>query len=96
MEDIKEPEDMVAVSKFLIAHANIASKQWVSNQYDSMVGTANMRCPRNSPHDCGSAKNDNNDKLWGLQRRLPLNPACPEQALSTPQPSHSLSSLNLS
>jgi len=49
MEDIKEPEDMVAVSKFLIAHANIASKQWVSNQYDSMVGTVNMST--NAPSD---------------------------------------------
>ncbi|MEO6903654.1 MAG: phosphoribosylformylglycinamidine synthase subunit PurL [Bacteroidia bacterium] len=49
IDNVKEPEDLVAVSKFLIAHPNIASKQWVYNQYDSMVGTVNMST--NAPSD---------------------------------------------
>jgi phosphoribosylformylglycinamidine synthase subunit PurL len=46
---VEQPEDLVAVSKFLMAHPNIASKQWVYNQYDSMVGTVNMST--NTPSD---------------------------------------------
>jgi phosphoribosylformylglycinamidine synthase len=49
IDTVKQPEDLVAVSKFLIAHPNIASKQWVYNQYDSMVGTVNMST--NAPSD---------------------------------------------
>ncbi len=49
IENVEVPKDLVAVSKFLIAHPNIASKQWVYNQYDSMVGTANMST--NAPSD---------------------------------------------
>jgi phosphoribosylformylglycinamidine synthase len=30
------------VGKFLLCHPNLASKRWVSRQYDSMVGTANL------------------------------------------------------
>ena len=30
------------VAKFLTGHENIASKRWVYEQYDSMVGTVNM------------------------------------------------------
>ena len=49
IESVEEPKDLVAVSKFLISHPNIASKQWVYNQYDSMVGTVNMST--NAPSD---------------------------------------------
>ncbi len=49
IDTVEEPKDLVAVSKFLIAHPNIASKQWVYNQYDSMVGTVNMST--NAPSD---------------------------------------------
>lgn len=49
IESVEEPKDLIAVSKFLIAHPNIASKQWVYNQYDSMVGTVNMST--NAPSD---------------------------------------------
>lgn len=42
IEDIKEPQDLKAVAAHLTAHPNIASKRWVTNQYDSMVGTATM------------------------------------------------------
>jgi phosphoribosylformylglycinamidine synthase len=49
IESVEVPKDLVAVSKFLISHPNIASKQWVYNQYDSMVGTVNMST--NAPSD---------------------------------------------
>lgn len=39
---ISQPKDYKEVAQFLIAHPNIASKRWVYNQYDSMVGTVNM------------------------------------------------------
>jgi phosphoribosylformylglycinamidine synthase subunit PurL len=39
---IAEPENLVEVAKSLCAEPNIASKKWVFNQYDSMVGTINQ------------------------------------------------------
>ncbi len=42
IESITEPKDIVKVAKFLTGHENIASKRWVYEQYDSMVGTVNM------------------------------------------------------
>ncbi|MCM1531098.1 MAG: phosphoribosylformylglycinamidine synthase subunit PurL [Bacteroides sp.] len=35
-------EEARKVTKFLFSHPNIASKRWVYEQYDSMVGTKNM------------------------------------------------------
>ncbi|NNM95711.1 MAG: phosphoribosylformylglycinamidine synthase subunit PurL [Bacteroidia bacterium] len=49
IDDVKEPKDYKAVAAFLLSHPNIASKRWVYNQYDSMVGTVNMSV--NSPSD---------------------------------------------
>ena len=49
IDSVEVPKDLKAVADFLIAHSNIASKQWVYNQYDSMVGTANMST--NAPSD---------------------------------------------
>lgn len=48
---IPEPEDMRAVAMDLLASPNIASKRWVSEQYDSMVRTNNMST--NAPSDAG-------------------------------------------
>ncbi|NBT58644.1 phosphoribosylformylglycinamidine synthase subunit PurL, partial [bacterium] len=42
MQTINEPTDYVVVARQLISQPNIASKRWVYEQYDSMVGTANM------------------------------------------------------
>lgn len=36
------PLDLKSVMTHLISHPNIASKKWIYNQYDSMVGTINM------------------------------------------------------
>ena len=51
IESIEQPEDLVEVAKFLTGHENIASKRWVYEQYDSMVGTVNMST--NYPTDAG-------------------------------------------
>ena len=48
-DNIKQPENLIDVAKFLVGHPNIASKKWVYEQYDSMVGTVNMST--NSPSD---------------------------------------------
>lgn len=42
MDSVQEPADYKAVMNHLAAHPNLASKRWVYNQYDSMVGTVNM------------------------------------------------------
>ncbi len=42
IESVTEPKDLKPVMKHLASHPNIASKRWVYNQYDSMVGTVNM------------------------------------------------------
>ena len=51
IDQIKQPSNLVEVAKFLTTHPNIASKKWVFEQYDSMVGTANMNT--NQPKDAG-------------------------------------------
>jgi phosphoribosylformylglycinamidine synthase len=47
IEDVEEPADLIAVAEHLISHPNIASKRWVTDQYDSMIGTSTMttNCP---------------------------------------------------
>ncbi len=39
---VAEPKNYAEVMKHLVKHPNIASKKWVYEQYDSMVGTINM------------------------------------------------------
>jgi phosphoribosylformylglycinamidine synthase len=51
IDSIEQPKDLVKVAKYLASHPNIASKKWVYEQYDSMVGTINMGT--NSPKDAG-------------------------------------------
>lgn len=46
---VAQPKDYSEVAHFLISHPNIASKRWIYNQYDSMVGTVNMST--NNPSD---------------------------------------------
>jgi len=56
---VKIPEDLKSVADHLISHPNIASKRWVSNQYDSMVGTATMTTNRPSDSAVVSIKGTN-------------------------------------
>ncbi len=51
IDQVPQPKDLTKVANFLISHPNIASKRWVYEQYDSMVGTINMST--NSPADAG-------------------------------------------
>jgi phosphoribosylformylglycinamidine synthase II len=49
IESIEEPKDLKPVMQHLAKHPNLASKRWIYNQYDSMVGTVNMST--NEPSD---------------------------------------------
>ncbi|MEN9699337.1 MAG: hypothetical protein RLZZ301_535 [Bacteroidota bacterium] len=51
ISQVEEPADLKAVADALLAMPNIASKRWVYEQYDSMVGTRNMTT--NRPSDAG-------------------------------------------
>jgi phosphoribosylformylglycinamidine synthase len=48
INDVPEPANLIEVAEHLSAHPNLASKRWVTDQYDSMVGvqtmTANLAC----------------------------------------------------
>ena len=46
---VEEPNQLKPVMLFLANHPNLASKKWVYNQYDSMVGALNMST--NKPSD---------------------------------------------
>jgi phosphoribosylformylglycinamidine synthase len=64
IEDVKEPADLVAVAEHLISHPNIASKRWVTRQYDSTVGTSTMTT--NRPCDAGVVGVRGTDKAIAL------------------------------
>lgn len=42
IDDIEEPENLKEIAELLISSPTIASKKWISEQYDTMVGTINM------------------------------------------------------
>jgi phosphoribosylformylglycinamidine synthase len=46
ISSVEEPEDLKEVAEFLAGRLNIASKRWVYEQYDSMVGVANTSTNR--------------------------------------------------
>jgi len=51
INSIEQPEDLKEVALSLLMNPNIASKRWVYEQYDSMVGTKTMTT--NRPSDAG-------------------------------------------
>jgi len=51
IDSVKEPEDYKETALKLLQSPNIASKKWVIEQYDTMVGTGNMST--NFPSDAG-------------------------------------------
>lgn len=61
---IPEPEDHFEVAEFLLSLPNIASKHWVYEQYDSMVGVANTST--NSPTDAAVVKIHNTQKALAI------------------------------
>jgi len=49
INSVFEPTDLKPIMQHLAKHPNLASKRWIYNQYDSMVGTINMST--NKPSD---------------------------------------------
>ncbi len=68
IDSITEPTDLVEVAKYLAGHENIASKRWVYEQYDSMVGTVNMST--NFPTDAAIVN------LKGTEKALAMTVDC--------------------
>ncbi len=64
IDQVAEPENLQEVAAHLTAHPNIASKRWVTNQYDSMVGTATLTT--NKPSDAAVVAVKNTDKAIAL------------------------------
>ena len=68
IDDVEEPVDLKEVAMHLMQHPNIASKRWIYEQYDSMVGTKTMTT--NRPSDAGISK------LKGTNRALAMTVDC--------------------
>ena len=68
IDDVPEPEDLKEVAFKLLQHPNIASKRWVYEQYDSMVGTKTMTT--NRPSDSGIVN------IKGTNRALAMTVDC--------------------
>jgi phosphoribosylformylglycinamidine synthase II len=64
IDQVKEPLNIQEVAEKLINLPNIASKRWVIEQYDSMVGTGNMST--NMPTDAGIYNIKGTDKALAL------------------------------
>lgn len=65
IDSVPVPSDLKSVAKQLAGHPNIASKRWVYNQYDSMVGTVNMST--NGPSDAAIVNLKGTDKALALK-----------------------------
>jgi len=68
INQVSIPHDLVEVAKKIISSLNISSKNWISKQYDSMVGTSNMSS--NNPSDAAIVN------LKGTNRALALSVDC--------------------
>jgi len=68
IDSITEPTNLVEVAKYIAGHENIASKRWVYEQYDSMVGTVNMST--NYPTDAAIVN------LKGTEKALAMTVDC--------------------
>ncbi len=68
MNTVEQPENLKEVGFKLLAHPNIASKKWVYEQYDSMVGARNM--VTNKPSDAAIVN------IKGTNRALAMTVDC--------------------
>ena len=68
MSLVLPPENIIEVAREIIKMPNIASKKWIFEQYDSMVGTVNMST--NSPSDAAVVN------LKGTKKALALTVDC--------------------
>ena len=64
INNIEVPADLQEVAKKLVSHPNIASKRFVYEQYDSMVGTVNMST--NGPTDAAIVNLKDTDKALAM------------------------------
>jgi phosphoribosylformylglycinamidine (FGAM) synthase-like enzyme len=64
IDSIEEPTDLKPIIDHLVSHPNIASKKWVYEQYDSMVGTVNMST--NAPSDAAIVNLKETNKALAL------------------------------
>jgi len=68
IDNVQQPEDLKEVAIHLMSHVNCASKRWVYEQYDSMVGTATMST--NRPTDAGIVN------IKGTEKALAMTVDC--------------------
>ncbi len=68
INSIEQPDNLKDVAFKLLQNPNIASKNWVTEQYDSMVGTRTMTT--NRPSDAGIAN------IKGTNRALAMSVDC--------------------
>ncbi len=68
IDSIEQPEDLKEVAFKMLQYPNIASKRWVYEQYDSMVGTRNM--VTNAPSDASIVN------IKGTNRALAMTVDC--------------------
>lgn len=68
IDSVPQPDDLKKVGFFLLEQPNIASKRWVYEQYDSMVGTKTMST--NRPTDAGIVN------LKGTEKALAMTVDC--------------------
>ena len=64
IDSIEQPADLKAVAYKMIQLPNIASKRWIYEQYDSMVGTKTMTT--NRPSDAGIVNIKNTNKALAM------------------------------
>jgi phosphoribosylformylglycinamidine synthase len=64
IQNVSVPQDLHAVAQKIIALPNVASKRWVYEQYDSMVGTVNMST--NGPSDAAIVKVKGTDRALAM------------------------------
>jgi len=64
IDNLTEPENLKEAAWHLIGSLNIASKNWVTQQYDSMVGTVNMST--NAPSDAAVVNLKGSDKALAM------------------------------
>ncbi|HHG83231.1 MAG TPA: phosphoribosylformylglycinamidine synthase subunit PurL [Bacteroidetes bacterium] len=68
IDNVPEPENLWDVMEFLVGLPSIASKHWVTQQYDSMVGTDNMAS--NRPGDAAVVR------IKGTKKALAITTDC--------------------
>ncbi len=68
LDSISEEKNLRSVAEQLVSDPDIASKKWIYEQYDSMVGTANMNT--NDPSDASIVS------IRGTQKALALSTDC--------------------